>query len=452
MTGVRSAGPAALLSILVLSVGRAYGAGRGLGGAPPAGGGIQGAPPASVPLHALPDVDVDELKREDAIALSLLTKKQRVGWQQKIDLSPGRIGGLIETLQGEARVWRTRVRSPGALWLLLGFGTYLPGEGVELYVYSEDRSVLLGKFTRADIRPHGQLWMPPIEGDAAVVELHWPGGEDAELPNVHLGSVTHGYRPFGEIGKHHTGHDGDSGACNNDINCPEGAAWTDQRDAGVNLLTDSGTHVCSASLITTAEQDCRNLVLTAAHCLNTQAEAASTVFQFNYERPGCASGLAPTDRTTTGGQLRATYGPSDMTLLEMDEDVDATFNAFYAGWSRDTAPGTESTGIHHPRGDVKKISFNTDPLVDGTNYGPNHWRITEWEQGTTEGGSSGSPLFDQDQRIIGQLHGGQASCTNITWDEYGKLSVSWDGGGTPDTRLRDWLDPDGTGEQAIDGT
>jgi hypothetical protein len=52
---------------------------------------------------------------------------------------------------------------------------------------------------------------------------------------------------------------------------------------------------------------------------------------------------------------------------------------------------------------------------------------------------------------VGQLHGGQASCTNITWDEYGKVDVSWTGGGTPSSRLSDWLDPDATGAIGMDG-
>jgi hypothetical protein len=59
-------------------------------------------------------------------------------------------------------------------------------------------------------------------------------------------------------------------------------------------------------------------------------------------------------------------------------------------------------------------------------------------------------LFDQNHRVIGQLHGGYASCTSKTADWYGRLNVSWEGGGTPSTRLKDHLDPDNSGVEFVD--
>ncbi|MDH3283170.1 MAG: choice-of-anchor J domain-containing protein [Acidobacteriota bacterium] len=402
---------------------------------------------AELPVFELPAVDLDALVAEDAIAATLLDKPLRIGFPMKADVEPSRLG-LWEPLPDDDRLWRLRVRTRQALWVVLGFGTFRPPPGAELYVYDEGGSRVLGPFTAENVRPDGQLWMPPIEGDVLVVEIFWPAALAGVSPNVHLGTVTHGYKPFGRIGKHHTGNDGDSGSCNNDVNCPEGDPWQSEKDGVVNMLSGSGGQICTASLITNTNQDCRNLVLTADHCGLTPA---STVFQFNYQRPGCNSGNAPTNEVVTGSTRLASYGPSDMQLLEMTNDPDGAWNVFYNGWSRDTTAPTSSTGIHHPRGDVKKITFNDDPLIDGQNYGPDHWRITEWEDGTTEGGSSGSPLFDQNHRIVGQLHGGTASCSSITWDEYGKVDVSWDGGGTSSSRLRDWLDPSNTGALTADG-
>ena len=52
-----------------------------------------------------------------------------------------------------------------------------------------------------------------------------------------------------------------------------------------------------------------------------------------------------------------------------------------------------------------------------------------WEDGVTEPGSSGSPSFDQNHRIIGQLYGGAAACSgsvnNGAYDYYGRMDVSW---------------------------
>lgn len=79
-----------------------------------------------------------------------------------------------------------------------------------------------------------------------------------------------------------------------------------------------------------------------------------------------------------------------------------------------------------------------------------HWE-TIIDYGAMYHGSSGSPAFDGNHRIIGQLHGGSLSCVEqIAY--YGRFDVSWEGGGTPQTRLRDWLDPDNTGTTSIGST
>ena len=84
------------------------------------------------------------------------------------------------------------------------------------------------------------------------------------------------------------------------------------------------------------------------------------------------------------------------------------------------------------------------------------WEILEptgWEYGASEGGSSGSPLFDDEGRIIGQLYGGSSECVGLTdngaADIYGRVDKSWDGAGSSSTRLSDWLDPNGTGQTVL---
>jgi hypothetical protein len=211
-------------------------------------------------------------------------------------------------------------------------------------------------------------------------------------------------------------------------------------------LLSGGSAFCSGSLVNTTANDCRPYVLTAYHC----NAGPSTTFRFNYERPGCESGSAVSNQLSTGASVVASNPGSDFTLLELDDEIPAEFGAFFNGWRRFSQNTVESWAIHHPSGDVKKISYNDDPVVNGLYWGPSHWRIDDWEVGTTEGGSSGSPLFDAAGRIIGQLHGGTASCAG-GWDEYGKLSVSWAGGEAPPDRLRDWLDPLGAGAFAVGG-
>ena len=98
-------------------------------------------------------------------------------------------------------------------------------------------------------------------------------------------------------------------------------------------------------------------------------------------------------------------------------------------------------------GDVKKICRDDDPPIVARFGGADVWEVTDWDQGVTEPASSGSPLFNQNQLIVGQLYGGGAACIGTTDngrdDNYGRFDVSWDGT-APNRRLRDWLDPSGT--------
>lgn len=408
------------------------------------------APLDRVPAVDFPPVDHRALAAEDEANIGK-DVPFRVAVPLETDVRPGALG-LFEMLPDGDRLWRVRLRSTGALWTVVGFESWRLQPGASLWVYDPAGRKVRGPFTSADRREHGELWIPGVEGDTAVVELRWPASWDATLPDVRVGRVLHGYKRFGDLGAggDPPPADPNAGACEIDINCPLGANWQDEKRGVVNLLTTSGG-LCTGSLIRNTDNDCKNYVLTAAHCLSSQSSASGLIFQFNFERPQCGSGVAPTDMQLSGSFLRATYASSDVTLVEMDDPIPDAWEPYYNGWSRSTTPATESWCIHHPNNDEKKISYNDDPLTNGVNWGSTHWRVENWEQAATEPGSSGSPMFDQNSRIVGQLHGGTSSCTSLTYDEYGKIDVSWNGGGTAASRLKDWLDPSNSGVTTLDG-
>lgn len=119
---------------------------------------------------------------------------------------------------------------------------------------------------------------------------------------------------------------------------------------------------------------------------------------------------------------------------------------YYSGWSRAGATPTTYVTVHHPQGDIKKISIGYN---DASSYG-DYWRVV-WSDGITEPGSSGAPLFNENHKLIGQLYNGSSSCSNQDGsDNFGKFSVSWDYGSTSTTRLKDWLDPYNSGVTEID--
>lgn len=164
-------------------------------------------------------------------------------------------------------------------------------------------------------------------------------------------------------------------------------------------------------------------------------------------------------QSTSGATLRANNSNSDFALFELTEsplssNIDVRFN----GWDRTTSPTQGGVGIHHPMGDFKKVS--THSMVPSSVVSNKFWRIywieTANGHSVTEGGSSGSPLFTNNKRIIGQLYGGfipgNPNCSDPENDEsdYGKFSVSWNGT-SPQRRLKDWLDPNNSNVQFIDG-
>ena len=195
--------------------------------------------------------------------------------------------------------------------------------------------------------------------------------------------------------------------------------------------------------------------LTADHCLGG---VGNWVFYFDHESPNCNGSNGPTNQSVSGASVVASNGGSDFALLEINNgnQIPAGFGVEFAGWdnSDNESAVTGATCIHHPSGDVMKICHETDAPYHTNQGGAAVWYIDEWEEGVTEPGSSGSPLFDQNHRIIGQLYGGTAACAgqvnNGEPDWYGRFGVSWNGN-SASTRLRDWLDPNNTGVEILDG-
>ena len=353
---------------------------------------------------------------------------------------PSASGSWVRASGDAASVWRLRVSAPGAVSLNLGFDRYRMPAGGRLFLYTPDRRTVIGPFTEADNESHGQLWTPILEGDELVIEVQVPARLEQEL-QLSLGSVNRGFKdiPVKPMG--------DQGECNVDVVCSEADDWRSQIRS-VAMIVVGGEEECSGVLVNNTASDLKPYFLTANHCVSTSAEAASVVAYWNYESANCGdrSGGSKTD-FQTGAYLRATHVDSDSTLLELDDPAISTHGLYWAGWDTSTADPSSGVGIHHPSAGEKSISFENDPLRttnDGQNEpveGGDYLRVGDWDQGTTEGGSSGSPLFEPNGLVVGLLSGGWAVCGNDQSDWYGRISSAWTGGGTKSSRLSDWLNP-----------
>lgn len=412
-------------------------------------GGRPALPPATladVPVIAFPALDLLALRAEDQAEYG---DPLRFAVPREVDLTPADSGAWTLAPDGD-RLWRLRLSCPRALSLNLGFTRYHLAEGAQLRAYAADGTGPVLSFDDRDNRHSGQLWTPVLLTDALVVELEVPAAV-ADQVVLRLGRVGCGYRYFGEDPRDK------SGSCNIDVICDEGDGWREEIPAIASYST-GGSRICTGVMVNNTAEDERPLFLTAHHCGVSAGDAPSVVVYWNYESPVCGEqGGGDETQTSLGSTLLASYYDSDFTLLELDESPDPVYGVTFAGWDRRDYTPQSAVAIHHPQGDEKSISFENDPLsvttyLEGATPGNGtHLRVEDWDLGTTEVGSSGSPLFDAGtHRIVGQLHGGYASCTDPLPDWYGRMAVSWEGGGSAATRLRDHLDPLGTGALYLD--
>jgi len=359
--------------------------------------------------------------------------------------------GTTEVLADGSRLWRLRIEAPGATDLNLGLTRYDLPPGATLYVFSEDRSYWEGPYTYEDNAPHGELWLPVVPGSRAIVELYVPSVAAYE-PALEIGQIGYGFRDWFKLEAPMLRQ----GACNNDVICPEGDPWNDEEQAA-GVYTRNGAWTCSGQMVMNTAADYKPYFLTANHCGISTSNDHTVVIYWNFESPQCGFLCCGSlSDNQTGVIWRAARSDVDFCLVECEEDPDPLSDVYWAGWDRSGTAPLGCICLHHPNTDEKAISFNFNPLTTmnsciggGSNT---HWRVGNWEDGTTEPGSSGSGIWDINTHfLVGFLSGGLASCSVIQYDCFGKFSVAWDGGSTT-TRLRDWLDPGNTGAMNVGGS
>jgi hypothetical protein len=377
--------------------------------------------------------------------------------------------GRWYTLHNGDRIWRVRIVSPGAQALELFAQDFQIPEGATLHVYDDRAEQVMGGYTAYNRQPDGSFSTDMVHGESLIVEYYEPASV-AGMGGFRITDVAHAYRMVGNER---------ADPCQVDVICSEGANWQEQRDAVVRIrvVIPQGTGWCTGTLVNNTAQDCKAYILSAMHC----SEGSSTAnfnqyqFRFRYQRSDCGGGTVPSTvgNTVTGCTRRADSNDqggdlgSDFVLLELNNPIPAGVNPFFAGWNVVNQSSASGVSIHHPAGSEKKISTYTSSLSNsGWGQIGTHWRViwsaTTNGHGVTEGGSSGSPIFDNNKRIVGTLTGGASCCTvngcgqqtgpNAP-DFYGKMSHHWTGNpNTAAQKLKVWLDPANTNVNVLDGS
>ena len=406
-----------------------------------------------------------------AINFSVEDLKQIDDWQYRNAITPLKIAqnipvafsllqdGINEELPGGEKITTLRIAAKDAIALIIYYKQFYIPKGGKLFIYNADKTQVLGAYTENTNPPGGIFSTQPVAGDEVVFEyVH--NRSNPEQPRIEIAEIGYGYNHLRILKA--TGP-GTSGSCMVDINCSEGKDWQTEKKGVVqtNQKIGSSTYICSASLVNNTAQDYTPYILTAFHCSNgngvyaTDEDLLQWQFNFSYEKGGCGGGtpIMPQMDTMIGCTKIASTplsGGSDGLLLKLVNNVPERFNPYYLGWDRGNTSPEKGVSIHHPSGDYKKISTFTEKAEhatykDATQTGQENafWNVifaaTENGHAVTEGGSSGSPLFNEKHLITATLTGGTSSCSDRKGSNlYGKLHYHW-------TAMGQYLDPKGNG-------
>ena len=407
--------------------------------------------------------NIEELKKEDSQIPS-------IGYPQRIGASiPAEIDlyedGVKSELDNGDQIIRYTIESKDAAELIVYYDDFYIPQGGKLFIYGKDKSQVIGAFTHNTNPSTTKYATEAIHGDQLTLE-YVVSKTSEEAPKIKIGEVGYLYNdPY---------LDYDSEPCMIDINCPEGTNWQTQKRGVIYLIgRDSGyIYRCSGALVNNTAKDKKPYILSAFHCLPEGTPIYSQfLVYFNYENDTCGSERTTTPNSLTGMSLAAisplTDG-SDGLLLLLNTNVPDTWKPYYNGWDVSGAIPTSGVVIHHPNGDVKKITTYSKKSTISGNIVFEHskgstaansaWRVT-YSSSITEGGSSGSPIFNQNGLIIGTLSGGSTTCAQPTYpDYYGRLYYHWDkfdtSKGDPTKfkyHFKEFLDPTGSGVLSLEG-
>jgi hypothetical protein len=282
-------------------------------------------------------------------------------------------------------------------------------------------------------------WSPVIEGGEAVLEIELPAGADPNDVQVSVPRISH------LINSPHTiNHVGDAASCNLDARCYE-STWDNASRATAHMIfTDGGTsYVCSGTLLNDKDSSTYTpYFISANHCISSQTAASTLQTYWFFRSSSCNSGVADSGykQVTGGATLLYSSDETDTSFMRLNSTPPA--GAMFAGWMASLpAFGSGVTALHHPQGDLQKISFGSVvdfldcTVIPGTTTfscgsasagAANHIAV-QWSSGTIEAGSSGSGLFLNDGKyLVATLHGGPALACQTSADyAYGRFDKAY---------------------------
>jgi hypothetical protein len=377
--------------------------------------------------------------------------------------------GTIDQLENGGRLWRMKFVCPGAQSVNFMLHSFTASSGMFLYTYNSQRTEFDGPWYNKNTRQGKRLGIFPVQGNTAFIEIYLPPGTDKNS-DVVFESVVYGFRQRDIIEPQRLQKNNSvlNIDCQRDVNCSEGDNWCRQKYSVGVVQLETGFQECSGSLLNNVLEDFTPYLLTAFHCLDgvygdgtlTDAEKAQVEdwsFKFGNINEVCGVNNTLPTYEYSGATFKSAWNVTDFALLQLNEQpVSGTPNfpdVYFNGWDKSGSIPDNTTSLHHPNTRAMKITIDNDaPTICGDMRGipcnppsippagTEFWRVSP-DIGALEDGSSGAPLFDPDGRVIGQVSHGCNPCGVSHYENLGRFSVSWVGGGHDYDGLRHWLDP-----------
>jgi hypothetical protein len=396
--------------------------------------------PAGTPSYAidLPPPSPEEqsvLQRRPAATTSLTAKKhvRAIGFSRKLPASDRSLTTLAlpwQAVSGGGRAARIVVDSPGAAAIRLGLTLSSMPAGVTLRLAGSSGQVY-GPYSAAAIARAKTYWSPPLEGERATLEIHLPAGVAPEAVDLRMPKISHMVVAGASLSKSEPVSDiGRAGGCEVDVACVATPALSNQaRSVAKLVFTDAeGTFLCTGTLLNDSTGSNTPYLYTASHCMDSQEAASSLVTYWFFDAVSCGSHATPAYAAGTGGAtLLGRSVDADWALVRLNSPPPA--NATFSAWRADPlGEGAEIAVLHHPAGDLKKISVGTMPsyytFSDATTFAS-----ARYTTGSTEPGSSGAGLVTLGSggfyELRGGLFAGNGSCSQPDgFDVYSRLDAA----------------------------
>ncbi|MDL2303195.1 S1 family peptidase [Dysgonomonas sp. OttesenSCG-928-D17] len=373
--------------------------------------------------------------------------------------------GVWSKLPSSENTWKLQIEAPYANGFFVSLDDFYLPEGSRLYVYNGNNLKEATVYKHEDNPEGGPYSLENLRGDNVVLEYVASAGI-AEKPRIKIADVGLKYED-NQSGKEDE-YDHSDNVCMINVNCPQGDQWQSQKRGIVRLRLkrkDSGNDdifsLCTGTLINNTAGDKKPYILTASHCFENVDITQSDNFHFffEYESPTCTS-VRPTYKYHRGAEVKVINplnGGSDGALMLMTGTIPDYWDVYFNGWDRVTSTNSVTSGaiLHHPKGDIKKITlYDKSPRSggwDSTSPLESFWMVN-YSEGSTTKGSSGAAIFNQNGLVVGTLSGGSNSCENPDGtDYYGKFWYHFDRSADTNLRMSTYLDPLGSGAQNLAG-